>query len=742
MAQELEFTLKRNNGTDVDILYPATTWAQVKDKPSTYTPTAHTHSVANITGLDATHRWLTDAYITTWNNKSDAHTHPYLADTHPANGVTAGLITNWTSAYNHISNTSNPHGVTKAQVGLTNVTDHAQVKKIGSSTIGNIPTWSVNTGDSLGSGYAVETTLTNNTGAIPLSNAVKSYVDNLFSTNDAMVFKGTVGSGGTYTVAAFNTLALYNAGDTFKVITAGTIRGKVCEVGDLLIATVDRASGALDADWVVIQTNIDGAVTGPASAAHNSVALFNGTTGKIIKDSAISFETTLSTGSDSNVPTSKAIATYVTSRGYVTSSGVTSVTGTSPIASSGGATPVISVATGYTIPTTTEKGNYDTAYNHSQVAHAPSSAQKNSDITKAEIEAKLTGVITTHSHADNNTTYTFATGTTNGTFKVTPSGGSSTSVSIYGLGSAAYTSTSNYEPAIGTKGTAFNKSFGSAAGTVTEGNDTRLSDARTPTSHNHSWVQITSKPEWIGADKPEYSWNEITNRPTFIIEGDIRLTNARTPTSHSHSEYVPTTRKIAGKQLSGDILLSTANIGDDDRQQNLDQTLTDLETNKVSTSDIVRSKNNLTGTTTGTGYANTGLSLNLLANSTYKISMTGHWERQSPGSTAWAYRQSITSSASGVYMRGMWTYYQTDAYAGASMTIAYSDNMSTTSGATGQTVTTPSATTAVSRAPMCFEGYIVTGPLSTTITFTHGVSVFVSPPTMSAFRGVLTATKM
>lgn len=38
------------------------------------------------------------------------------------------------------------------------------------------------------------------------------------------------------------------------------------------------------------------------------------------------------------------------------------------------------------------------AYNHSQAAHAPSNAQKNSDITKAEIEAKLTGTITSHDH--------------------------------------------------------------------------------------------------------------------------------------------------------------------------------------------------------------------------------------------------------------------------------------------------------------------------------------------------------
>lgn len=41
---------------------------------------------------------------------------------------------------------------------------------------------------------------------------------------------------------------------------------------------------------------------------------------------------------------------------------------------------------------------------------------------------------------DTNTTYTFATGTTNGAFSVTPSGGSAQSVSIFGLGSAAYLS--------------------------------------------------------------------------------------------------------------------------------------------------------------------------------------------------------------------------------------------------------------------------------------------------------------
>ena len=46
------------------------------------------------------------------------------------------------------------------------------------------------------------------------------------------------------------------------------------------------------------------------------------------------------------------------------------------------------------------RGDYgNAAYQHSQAAHAPSNAQKNSDITKAEIEAKLTGTITSHTHS-------------------------------------------------------------------------------------------------------------------------------------------------------------------------------------------------------------------------------------------------------------------------------------------------------------------------------------------------------
>lgn len=46
------------------------------------------------------------------------------------------------------------------------------------------------------------------------------------------------------------------------------------------------------------------------------------------------------------------------------------------------------------------------------------------------------------------------------------------------------------EPAF-SKNTGFNKNFGSTVGTVCQGNDSRLSDARTPVSHSHTISDVT-----------------------------------------------------------------------------------------------------------------------------------------------------------------------------------------------------------------------------------------------------------
>lgn len=78
----------------------------------------------------------------------------------------------------------------------------------------------------------------------------------------------------------------YKAGWLYSVQEAGTYAGNVCEVGDLIICIKDYASGsAANSDWAVLQANLDGAVTGPASSVAAHVVVFDGTSGKRIKDS-------------------------------------------------------------------------------------------------------------------------------------------------------------------------------------------------------------------------------------------------------------------------------------------------------------------------------------------------------------------------------------------------------------------------------------------------------------------------
>lgn len=112
--------------------------------------------------------------------------------------------------------------------------------------------------------------------------ATTAFVQAAMRANDAMVFKGTIGSTGA-TVTALP--SPHSIGWTYKVIDDTiSVSGKACEPGDMIICIADGSTSS-DADWTVVQANTDGTVTGPASSANNRVAVFDGTSGKVIKDS-------------------------------------------------------------------------------------------------------------------------------------------------------------------------------------------------------------------------------------------------------------------------------------------------------------------------------------------------------------------------------------------------------------------------------------------------------------------------
>lgn len=122
--------------------------------------------------------------------------------------------------------------------------------------------------------------------------ATTAFVNGAFQSNKAFVYKGTIGSSGA-TITSLP--ATHYQGWTYRVLTAGTYAGQTCEVGDALVCVTDGTS-ANNAHWMVLQKNIDGAVTGPASSSADHVAIFDGTTGKKIKDSGYTIATSVPSG--------------------------------------------------------------------------------------------------------------------------------------------------------------------------------------------------------------------------------------------------------------------------------------------------------------------------------------------------------------------------------------------------------------------------------------------------------------
>ena len=114
-----------------------------------------------------------------------------------------------------------------------------------------------------------------------LEAATKQYVDRLV----AGINDFTVGVVDTDTPLPATD---YKVGQTFRVTEAGTYAGVECEAGDLIIVIKDYAAeGASNADFLVVQANVDGAVTGPNASTDANIVVFDGTTGRKIKDSTV-----------------------------------------------------------------------------------------------------------------------------------------------------------------------------------------------------------------------------------------------------------------------------------------------------------------------------------------------------------------------------------------------------------------------------------------------------------------------
>ena len=111
------------------------------------------------------------------------------------------------------------------------------------------------------------------------------------------------------------------------------------------------------------------------------------------------------------------------------------------------------------------------------------------------------------------------------------------------------------EPAFA-KNSAFNKDFGTTAGTVCQGNDPRLSDSRDPKPHTHGGTDITS----TVADADKVDGYHAADLPAYVQGQNLPI---RTLVLQGASLIVPDTNgaKIVTETLPGGRLIRGASFG-------------------------------------------------------------------------------------------------------------------------------------------------------------------------------------
>jgi len=151
------------------------------------------------------------------------------------------------------------------------------------------------TGDVVG--IEIDNAVTEDSEKLILSGQVYAAIQKALGNFESMKFKGTIGADGTITSSdtdlngkIITTLTEFKSGWTFKaaadIPTTILNTDKGIETGDIIMVLGDAAAYA-SSNITVIQNNIDGAVTGPASTIDETIAVYDGITGRVIKASSI-----------------------------------------------------------------------------------------------------------------------------------------------------------------------------------------------------------------------------------------------------------------------------------------------------------------------------------------------------------------------------------------------------------------------------------------------------------------------
>ena len=138
------------------------------------------------------------------------------------------------------------------------------------------------------------------------------------------------------------------------------------------------------------------------------------------------------------------------------------------------------------------------------------------------------------------------------------------------------TTTNINGPIVGNGSTILAGSFGTASGTFCQGNDARLSDARTPTAHTHGNItnvgaigSTANLPVITGASGVLQVGSFGSTANTFCQGNDARLSDARTPTAHTHAGADITTGTVDPARLGSGTAITTKFLRGDSTWQTI-----------------------------------------------------------------------------------------------------------------------------------------------------------------------------
>lgn len=418
--------------------YDALIKEKITSAVSTKANSSHTHAVANVTNLqttldnmneeiDGSIKALSVSGKTITYTKNDGSTGTITTqDTNTDTKVTNTLATT-TKAY--VTGTTSATTNTDTQVFDTGVYLDTTAGQLTATTFkgslsGNATSATKATKD--GSGNTITSTYETKSDASAKLTEAKTYADTVSATAAAKVKNDLLnGAGGAY--------------DTLK------------ELGDLIDVNVDAidaleavAAGKADKSHTHAIADVSGlqsALDGKAASSHGTHVSYTTTTPVMDGSASVGSATTVAR-SDHKHPTDTSRASKTEFDTHVSDT-VKHIT-------------------------STERTNWNAAYNHSTATHAPSNAEKNqnafsnvvvgsttiaADTTTDSLTiAAGTGISVAGDATNDKLTITnsgvisVSTGSSNGTISVNTNGTSS-NVSVKGLGSAAYTNSSAYATA-------------------------------------------------------------------------------------------------------------------------------------------------------------------------------------------------------------------------------------------------------------------------------------------------------